>query len=289
MESISQLKQITQSEKRAIQSARYTLLRDLSIYVTWALLHTPISANQVTLLSIMFGLAGVALVALGSPLFGLLGCGLVWGYILLDKVDGEVARYRRAQSLRGILLDEIGHLMIKPLLFAGLAIHVYMSTGSVAALLLGYVPALQVGWARVLVNLPYRIFSKKAVVQPIPPVQPADLARAALGKRLDRAGAPLFKLLRLFQNFYWTLGLIMLACLLDWLLPLSRLVGWSSGSWAFGFLLLVTCCQSALFVKAAVLAFLSFEADVGKVDQQVRVAYESKPLERQAIEQEVHA
>jgi hypothetical protein len=288
MESISQLKQITQSEKRTTQSARYTLLRDLSVYVTWALLHTSITANQVTLLSILFGLAGVALLALGSPLLGVLGCGLVWCYILLDKVDGEVARYRRAQSLRGILLDEVGHLMIKPLLFAALAVHVYLATGSVVALLLGYLPALQVGWARVLVNLPYRIFSKKAVVQPIAPVQQADLDRAKLGKRIDRAGALIFKPMRLLQNFYWTLGLIMVACLLDWLLPVSSLSGWANSSWTFGFLLLATIVQAVLFVKAAVLAFLSFEADVGRVDDQVRRAYEVKQVIAQENGKEVY-
>jgi len=284
MESISQLKQITQSEKRTVQSSRYTLLRDLSIYITWALLHTPITANQVTLLSIAVGLAGVALLALGSPLWGLAGCGLVWCYILLDKVDGEVARYRRSQSLRGILLDEIGHLLIKPLMFAALAAHVYFATGQVGALLLGYLPALQVGWARVVTNLPYRIFSKKAVVQPIPPVQQADLDRAKLGRRIERAGAPIFKPMRLLQNFYWTLGLIMLACLLDWVLPMPAIV-----SWTFGFLLLAAVVQTILFAKAAVLAFLSFEADVGRVDDQVRGAYALKAADEQPREQEVNA
>ena len=40
--------------------------RAKSIYITWLLLHTPVTANQVTILSAIFGVAGSFLLAVGS-------------------------------------------------------------------------------------------------------------------------------------------------------------------------------------------------------------------------------
>ena len=279
MESIAQLKQITQGEKRAAQSARYTRMRDVSIYVTWALLHTPITANQVTAIGIALGLLGVILVAVPSPSTGVAGCILIWVYILLDKVDGEVARYRKTVSLRGIFLDEMGHLVIQPLLFVALALHVYASTGRIEALLIGYVPALQIGWARVLVNLPYRIFSKKAVHLPIRdngqgqalPLQLSHDARAARARRIERASAPLFKPLRVLHHFYWVVTLILAACLLDLLVPAPAMT-----SWTYLLLLLMAVAQVILFLRATALAYLSIEADVSRVGDEVRQAFDAR-------------
>ena len=272
MESITQLKHITQGEKRATQSARYTRMRDVSIYVTWVLLHTSITANQVTAMGVAFGLLGVILVAMPSPSIGVAGCILLWMHIVLDKVDGEVARYRKTVSLRGIFLDEIGHLVIPPLLFVALAVHVYGATGRIEALLLGTIPALQIGWARVLVNLPYRIFSKKAVHLPISALQPSPDARAARANRIERASAPLFKPLRVLHLFYWVVPLILVACLLDLFVPAPAVV-----SWTYALLLLAATAQAALFLRAVLLAWLSIEADVARVDEEVRQALNARP------------
>ena len=278
MEGIARLKQITQGEKRATQSSRYTRMRDVSVYITWALLHTPITANQVTAIGIAFGLFGVLSLAMPSPLTGIAGGLLLWMYILLDKVDGEVARYRKTVSLRGIFLDEIGHLVIQPLLFVGLSVHVYATTARVEALLLGTIPALQTGWARVLVNLPYRIYAKKVVSLPRPPLSPPlDITRAQRASRIQRASAPLFKPLHLLHSFYWVLTLTIAASLLDLLLPAPAIV-----SWTYALLLLAAAAQMALFLRAVLLAWLTIEADVARVDEQVRQALDARP--RQATD-----
>jgi hypothetical protein len=271
MESIAQLKQITQGEKRATQSARYTRMRDVSVYVTWVLLHTPITANQVTAIGIAFGLLGVILVAMPSPSIGIAGCILLWIHILLDKVDGEVARYRKTVSLRGIFLDEIGHLVVQPLLFVALAVHVYGATGRIEALLLGYIPALQTGWARVLANLPFRIFSKKAVHLSIPALELSTDARAARAKRIEHASALLFKPLRVLHHFYWVVTLILVACLLDLLAPVPTVA-----SWTYAFLLLAAAAQVMLFLRATALAYWSIEADVARVGGDARQALDAR-------------
>lgn len=90
-------------------SARY--LRRLSVYVTALLVRTPISANGVTVLMIVAGfLAGPALLLPGlwGPLLAVL---LTQLQMLLDCSDGEVARWRRASSARGVFLDQVGHFV----------------------------------------------------------------------------------------------------------------------------------------------------------------------------------
>lgn len=84
-------------------------MRRLSIYLTWLLVRTPITANGVTWLMIIAGgLAGPALLLPG--LWGPLVAALLAQFqMLLDCCDGEVARWRETMSPRGIFLDQIGH------------------------------------------------------------------------------------------------------------------------------------------------------------------------------------
>ena len=84
-------------------------MRRLSVHLTWLLVRTPVSANGVTFLMIVAGfLAGPALLLPGiwGPLLAAL---LAQLQMFLDCSDGEVARWRRTMSPKGIFLDQIGH------------------------------------------------------------------------------------------------------------------------------------------------------------------------------------
>lgn len=99
------------------------VLRHVSVYVTWLALHTPVSANQVTVLQTVVGLIGSGLVALsGAPA---VVCGVAAWQIgcLLDAVDGEVARFRSTQSLGGVYLDQLNHLIVNQAIFLGAGFH----------------------------------------------------------------------------------------------------------------------------------------------------------------------
>lgn len=86
-----------------------TYLRRVSVYLTALLVRTPISANGVTALMIIAGFsAGPALLIPG--IWGpILAVALTQLQMLLDCCDGEVARWRRTSSPRGIFLDQVGH------------------------------------------------------------------------------------------------------------------------------------------------------------------------------------
>jgi phosphatidylglycerophosphate synthase len=114
MERPNQLREVCQAGKLS-EPAWYTVHRRVSIYLTWALLHTPLKPTHVTLLMMAAGVLGAALIAVPHLGVNLAGFAVLYLSFLLDKVDGEMARYLKVCSPRAVLLDRFHHLMIEPL------------------------------------------------------------------------------------------------------------------------------------------------------------------------------
>ncbi|MGP3982363.1 CDP-alcohol phosphatidyltransferase family protein [Streptomyces sp. KR80] len=94
-------------------------MREVSLRWTRHLVNTRISPNQLTHLMVVAGvLAGAALLVPGLP-GALLGALLIQLYLLLDCVDGEVARWRKQTSITGVYLDRIGHYLSEAALLVG--------------------------------------------------------------------------------------------------------------------------------------------------------------------------
>lgn len=115
MESIHELREQLQSEKVNRQAWGYRYLRrGLSIYVTSLLLRTNIRPNQVTVAMVLVGMAGAVAIFFGYIWLGFL---LIYLNIVLDAVDGELARYKKVFSLRGVYMDRINHLAVPGFFF----------------------------------------------------------------------------------------------------------------------------------------------------------------------------
>ena len=128
---IYDLKQRCRKQHDSEPYAKY-VIRYISIYVTWLLVRTPITANQVTLLQIAFGIIGAIFFGFGQFVLGVVF--LQFGFIL-DCCDGEVARWNMQESKAGEYLDLIGHRIVIPLYFFGLGIGTgYIVFGFFAAL-----------------------------------------------------------------------------------------------------------------------------------------------------------
>lgn len=118
------LRTICQGEKvRQDRRPWYVLSRRISIGITWWLLHTPVTANQVTFVSLVLTLAGGILLAMPSAAAALAGAAALVAHYFLDKVDGEIARYRKVYSLAGVYMDELSHTFAYAGTFAGLGVH----------------------------------------------------------------------------------------------------------------------------------------------------------------------
>lgn len=114
MESIKELRVKLQTN----QLGHPILQRVLSIYLTRIVIPTNITANQVSAAMLVVGLLASLSIFLG---YIWLGFFLIYLSILLDAVDGEVARYRKTFSLQGIYLDLVNHLATQGLFFLALA------------------------------------------------------------------------------------------------------------------------------------------------------------------------
>jgi phosphatidylglycerophosphate synthase len=143
MESIKELRRKVAKSTVAHHPPRHdVVVRRISIYVTWLLLRTPLTANQVTLLQILVGSAGGILLIPADHAWNLLGIFLLqFGYVL-DCSDGEVARYRGQSSVRGVFLDLIGHEIVVPLMYFGLAVGEFQRSGRFEVLFFGFAAAL---------------------------------------------------------------------------------------------------------------------------------------------------
>jgi phosphatidylglycerophosphate synthase len=82
----------------------YRVRRPVSYYIAWCCLRLAISANIVTLSFLLVGIIGCIFLASGSHLYLVIGALLIEFSIILDCVDGHIARFK-GTSYVGSVLD----------------------------------------------------------------------------------------------------------------------------------------------------------------------------------------
>ena len=83
--------------------------RPAAVYGTWLAVRCGISAHQVTLAALAASLASALAIGTGSRLGFIAGVGFAQLAFWLDRVDGQVARWRGTASLSGVYLDYLMH------------------------------------------------------------------------------------------------------------------------------------------------------------------------------------
>lgn len=99
--------------------------RWFSIYISWLCVKASISANAVTVLMILSGLAGIALSIPHLLWLNIAGAVLLLFAHFLDCVDGEVARWTGKSSLKGWYLDLVSHVLCGAPTSIICALHLY--------------------------------------------------------------------------------------------------------------------------------------------------------------------
>jgi hypothetical protein len=120
--------------------------RPLQLLLVRVLIWTPLTPNQVTLLSLVSGLGAAACIVVGSRSALLLAGVLLFGSAILDGVDGMLARLKKSSSEIGHALDGAADYLVNLTTCGAAAWHVGAQTGHplLAALLAG---AAHVAWA----------------------------------------------------------------------------------------------------------------------------------------------
>jgi len=142
------------TKKKYNDDSRYdTLLRKISIYITWAFLHTTITANQVTILSAIIGVIGSFFFLASDPIYWIIGFLFLQLFRLLDVVDGEVARSRGTESEFGEYLDTLLHPIIDFFIFSCIAFGLYFIYNNLFVLGLGLLVAFsKIGFSRIKIK-----------------------------------------------------------------------------------------------------------------------------------------
>jgi phosphatidylglycerophosphate synthase len=100
----------------------YYVIRKISFYPTWLFLRLGINANQATYISIIVEVFGCSFLAFGNYGSRIIGALLVNFWIVLDCIDGNIARYREASSDYGEFIDALGGYLLNAILFLSVGI-----------------------------------------------------------------------------------------------------------------------------------------------------------------------
>jgi len=137
---IKELREICQGPK-SVHDTWYvkTFLRSASIYVTRMLIGTSVTPNQVTCAAIFIGISASLCFLAPQLRIRVLGVILLQLWFIFDAVDGEIARYRKVESVNGVFFDRVADKIVHPVLFGCIALGLYARQPNPLYLLAGWV------------------------------------------------------------------------------------------------------------------------------------------------------
>ncbi len=168
VESLKELNRICQKPRyREVGNfmVRY-FLRDAALPITWLLLHTNISANQVTTFALGTGLFGLLCLSFSAGSAFLSGMIFLQIWYLLDHVDGQIARYRKTVSLTGRFYDFLMHHFIHGLFFLPLGYYLYSMEQSLGYLSWAILLCIGVIFLNLLHDIKYKTFFERLTTLP---------------------------------------------------------------------------------------------------------------------------
>ena len=118
--------------------------RNISLFFTKRLVCTGITPNQVTLMGMSIGLIGAGLLAMPNYWTELIGSLLFLFCVIIDGIDGEIARLKLKESQFGHYLDIITDNIVHIAVFIGMGLGLYQRTNNrlylylIGVLLIGF-------------------------------------------------------------------------------------------------------------------------------------------------------
>ncbi|MGE0396380.1 MAG: CDP-alcohol phosphatidyltransferase family protein [Kofleriaceae bacterium] len=214
--------------------------RRVSIYVTAACFTFGVSANMISALNCLVGLAACALIGFGDGWLVLGGIALVHVFAVLDSVDGELARLREKYTIVGLFLEDLAAFTMINGMFLAVGAYLHRTSGRLWPLL---VAVVLVAFGRNAMQVARRAMFKS--VRTARPIDPAVVAaHAALPKQPSSAIRTLGERLLHYTNVWLVLTS---AILVEQLTEISIV--------AYAFALYAT---AVLLKEAAVIATYSF-------------------------------
>lgn len=125
------------SRKNECEPLGIRVYRFFSIYLTALFVKLRFSPNLVSLLSIASAVGGAVLLMFGSYQFLVIGAAVLVFSYLLDRCDGELARYTGKLTVYGGYLEILNSNIVYGSLFIGLSVGVFRYMGDITMLWFG--------------------------------------------------------------------------------------------------------------------------------------------------------
>ncbi|MFQ5965314.1 MAG: CDP-alcohol phosphatidyltransferase family protein [Candidatus Scalinduaceae bacterium] len=115
------------------------VIRKISGFISKLLIRTPVTPNQITIMSLVLGLFSGFFFSFGGYTFNISAGLLFFLSIVFDQCDGEVARLKHMESNFGNLLDIICDTLVSAALVAGITFALYKTdeSSSIIIIVLG--------------------------------------------------------------------------------------------------------------------------------------------------------
>lgn len=165
-EPIKELRKICQETRETdlykMSPAERFFFRKVSIYFTKLFLKMKTSANQVTLISVLAGIAAGIFLILGSPRYWIIASLLLYLFMILDHSDGEVARYNKTASPKGMFWDSMAGWFVWGFTLACMSFGIYNQVHEISVFAFGLGATILLFLYNVSTLLPYFILREKS-------------------------------------------------------------------------------------------------------------------------------
>ena len=132
-------KKIEQSSGTSLDSPiidRY-IIRKISGFITGFLVKTPVTPNQVTIISLVIGIVAAVFFSHGTHTYTIIAGVLYFISTVFDQCDGEVARFKHMESEFGRAFDIIVDSIVNTAIVSGVAFALYKTSGSGFHIIIG--------------------------------------------------------------------------------------------------------------------------------------------------------
>ncbi len=188
-------------------------MREISLRITRRLVTTKVTPNQLTYVMTICGVLAAPALLVPGIWGAVLGVVMVQLYLLLDCVDGEVARWKQQFSLSGVYLDRVGAYLCDAAVLVGFGLRAadLWGSGQIDWLwaFLGTLAAV----GAILIKAETDLVGVARHQGGLPPVKDAAAEPRSSGMALARRAAAALKFHRLVLGIEASLFILLLAVL----------------------------------------------------------------------------
>ncbi len=195
------------------------ILRPAAVPVTWLLLHTPVTANQVTLASLILGALGIVFFAVPGKEFFLAGALLLQLWYFLDHVDGQIARYRGTACMSGRFFDFVTHHFIHGILWFFPGVYAFQITGQFFFIFWGFAVSAATFMFNMIYDIQYKTFFEKILsAGKLEMTQPSGAGGNSQKPSRESTPKKLFSIVHKLEEIHVAMNILTLTAVLQ-LLP----------------------------------------------------------------------